>query len=231
MLRKIITNFVYNKAFKKTKLIDLKKYYKGDLKYSIKFAFLFMISSTLLLALTKIFINNNYAGIIFFSLFIVGLFLTTIGVLIALCNLIGLLNAKREMINISEKNLDLRYVASNNKTFFKFFNSDFISTQSNKVLYENLKSEDLQFLMEEFINSGIDEKNIKEILKLRISNKDNLDITLEDFCFLVKETEEKINNEDKMSKVESMLNNILDIPKGKKIKEKEKEKEFEFEKV
>lgn len=227
MLRKIITNFVYNKAFKKTKLIDLKKYYKGDLKYSIKFAFLFMISSTLLLALTKIFINNNYAGIIFFSLFIVGLFLTTIGVLIALCNLIGLLNAKREMINISEKNLDLRYVASNNKTFFKFFNSDFISTQSNKVLYENLKSEDLQFLMEEFINSGIDEKNIKEILKLRISNKDNLDITLEDFCFLVKETEEKINNEDKMSKVESMLNNILDIPKGKKIKEKEKE----FEKV
>lgn len=162
MLRKIITNFVYNKAFKKTKLIDLKKYYKGDLKYSIKFAFLFMISSTLLLALTKIFINNNYAGIIFFSLFIVGLFLTTIGVLIALCNLIGLLNAKREMINISEKNLDLRYVASNNKTFFKFFNSDFISTQSNKVLYENLKSEDLQFLMEEFINSGIDEKTLKK---------------------------------------------------------------------
>lgn len=64
-------------------------------------------------------------------------------------------------------------------------------------------------------------------MKLRISNKDNLDITLEDFCFLVKETEEKINNEDKMSKVESMLNNILDISKGKKIKEKEKE----FEKV
>lgn len=224
MLRKIITNFVYNKAFKETKLIDLKKYYKGDLKYSIKFAFLFMTSSTLLLALTKIFINNNPAAIIFFSLFIVGLFLTTIGVLIALCNLMGLLNVKREMINISEKNLDLRYVASNNKTFFKFFNSDFISTESNKVLYEKLKSEDLQFLMEEFRNSGIDEKNIKEILKLRISNKDNLDITLEDFCFLVKETEERINNEDKISKVESMLNNILDIPKGKKIKEKEFEK-------
>lgn len=78
--------------------------------------------------------------------------------------------------------------------------------------------------MEEFRNSGIDEKNIKEILKLRISNKDNLDITLEDFCFLVKETEERINNEDKISKVESMLNNILDIPKGKNIKEKEFEK-------
>lgn len=62
-----------------------------------------MTSSTLLLALTKIFINNNPAAIIFFSLFIIGLFLTTIGGLITLCNLMGLLNVKREMINISEK--------------------------------------------------------------------------------------------------------------------------------
>jgi hypothetical protein len=143
----------------------------------------------------------------------------------SIITLISFFNCKKEMVEIKDKNFKLTYISGENKEEFRFRSlHDFINEYGNALLTEKMKSEDLQYLINSLNSAGISEQESKEILRDIISEKEDLDITLEDFCFFIKELEyreAKKNNDKKIKNTEKMLDNLFN---GLKLSEETEEK-------
>lgn len=237
MLKDIINNFVYKKIFKDTTINDLKEYYKKDFKASFT-VFLFMsLFSALMIYFLKLSGSNVFPGIIFFVISTFGVLIGGLSGFVSIMTLNSFFNCKKEMAEITDKNFKLTYISGENKedkedkeekeekSKFRFRSlHDFINQYGNALLTEKMKSEDLQYLINSLNSAGISEQESKEILRDIISEKEDLDITLEDFCFFIKELEyreAKKNNDKKIKNTEKMLDNLFN---GLKLSEENEEK-------
>lgn len=218
MLKNIVPNFIYNKVFKETNIADLKNFYKKELKCISKTTFLFIIPIAFILGvICKHLGDSIFPGILLIPLFIISILASFASILSILYYLSGYFSIKKQINNIKEKRFELRYVKSEIGEYFQFNSSGFINNKGNKVLHEKLNSKELLLLNEELKNHGIDEKQIKEILKSRMIENNNPDITLEDFCFLIREMEKRINNNKKIHNAESILNNMFSEKQSEEI--------------
>lgn len=225
MLKDIINNFVYKKIFKDTTIKDLKEYYKKNFKVSFT-VFLFMsLFSALMIYFLKLSGSNVFPDIIFVALSTFGVLIGGLSGFMSIITLISFFNCKKEMVEIKDKNFKLTYISGENKEEFRFRSlHDFINEYGNALLTEKMKSEDLQYLINSLNSAGISEQESKEILRDIISEKEDLDITLEDFCFFIKELEyreAKKNNDKKIKNTEKMLDNLFN---GLKLSEETEEK-------
>lgn len=218
MLKNIVPNFIYNKVFKETNIADLKNFYKKELKHRSKTTFLFIIPTTVILGvICKHLGDSIFPGILLIPLFIISILASFASILSILYYLSGYFSIKKQINNIKEKRFELMYIKSPHNEYFQFNSSGFINSKANKVLHEKLNSKELLLLNEELKNHGIEEKQIKEILKSRMIENNNPNITLEDFCFLIREMEKRINNNKKIHNFESILNNMFSEKQSEEI--------------
>lgn len=220
MFKKIINNLIYKKRFKNVKFKDIKLHYNLLIASSVTMSLLSVLLTGIITFIFKEFSHVFFLDfililVLLFSALISSIFMGISGMFI----FERLFKIKKIKRIIDNKDFSINFIEKENgENYYELSGADFIS-KDNDVLKENLTNEDIQNLTFEFISEGIKEEDVKKLLKLRLEEKENLNITLQDFCFIAEDLtkiKEKQNELEKKQKISEIVDKIL-------IKEKEKD--------
>lgn len=226
MLKKVINNYIYEKSFKNIGVKEIKNYFFKKINKSIIYSTIsFLVSSSILYLINKLLSSTRSSDLILDK--ILNMLVAVPIMFILLFSLATLVFSTMSFFEYSYKfvffknkikkdiesqNFQIKSAKNENKEIQYFSeNNEFIANKINKILSKKLTKNEIDMLLKEFIENGSSEENIKDILKERMKNKSDLNITLEDLCFIIEEMnhiENKKAEKEKIKKINKIVENL-----------------------